>query len=543
MASTERSRLTVQQARALVAAGFRTLEERRQDVNDLNVYPVPDGDTGTNLSLTVRSVLEELQRAPADLDPAAICGCIANAALMGARGNSGVILSQMIRGAVTAFSDDAPFSESAVVSSFRLATDAAYRAVRKPVDGTMLSVLRDMAAAAEEHVGDGLDGLLETVLRAGWESVRRTPSQLKVLADAGVVDAGGFGLMLVLEGMTSGGEVHAVDPHVVDELAVSRPTKESVEAVSMFTYCTSFLLSGSGLDARGFEEQLQSLGDSLLVVGDTAQLKVHVHTDEPGTVLGLGTALGMLTGIEIDNMRMQTADMAFRAREREAAEASTAEVRTQVVAVVSGPGIKKLFRSLGAGPFVEGGQSMNPSAEELLQAVRLARAPAVIVLPNNKNIIMTAEQIVDLADKEVAVLPTRSIQAGLSAMVAFDRSRAAGENLEEMSRAVAEVVTGEVTRAVRDSTLNGLDIRQGAFIGLVGEEVVVSDDDLDAVVEAVAARLIDAEREIVTVIVGEGESGESARMAAERLRDLYPDVEIEVHVGGQPLYPLLLSAE
>ena len=303
------------------------------------------------------------------------------------------------------------------------------------------------------------------------------------------------------------------------------------------------MLSGSGLDARGFEEQLQSLGDSLLVVGDTAQLKVHVHTDEPGTVLGLGTALGMLTGIEIDNMRMQTADMAFRAREREAAEASTAEVRTQVVAVVSGPGIKKLFRSLGAGPFVEGGQSMNPSAEELLQAVRLARAPAVIVLPNNKNIIMTAEQIVDLADKEVAVLPTRSIQAGLSAMVAFDRSRAAGENLEEMSRAVAEVVTGEVTRAVRDSTLNGLDIRQGAFIGLVGEEVVVSDDDLDAVVEAVAARLIDAAREIVTVIVGEGESGESARMAAERLRDLYPDVEIEVLVGGQPLYPLLLSAE
>lgn len=543
MGASEGGALAVPRARALVAAGLRALEGRRQEVNDLNVYPVPDGDTGTNLSLTVRGILDELRRIPDDLPPAEVCRCIANAALMGARGNSGVILSQMVRGAVEAFAGAEACTTETVVRALRLATDTAYRAVRKPVNGTMLSVLRDMTTAAEEHPPAGLSTLLDAVCRAGWESVRRTPTQLQVLADAGVVDAGGYGLMIVFEAMLPGRGGSVGEAGSAETLAT--PARRGpVEPESRFTYCTSFLLSGPELDAVRFEESLAPLGDSLLVVGDAAQLKVHIHTDQPGTVLNMATALGVLSGIEIDNMREQTAERTARLEAYAAEDEAAGPVgETQVVAVVSGEGVKALFRSLGAGPFVEGGQSMNPSAEELLRAVRATRAPSVIILPNNKNIVMTAEQIVGLAEKEVVVLPTRSIQAGLTAMVAFDPAAPAQRNVREMAEAVRDLATGEITRAVRDSTINGLGIRQGTFIGLVNEEVVASSDDLEAVVEEVAARLIADGRELVTVLVGDGEIAERAAAAADRLRERYPQVDIEIHEGGQPLYPLLLSAE
>ncbi len=546
MADSNGPAISVRSALEVVAAGFHVLEGRKQEVNDLNVYPVPDGDTGTNLALTVKSILEDLQRAPSDLTPPEVCNAISEAALMGARGNSGVILSQMVRGAMEALSE-APVLEPAVlVACLHRATEASYRAIRKPVEGTMLTVLREMAEAAEELcASDGAPPpeLFEEVLREGWESVRRTPALLSVLAEAGVVDAGGFGLVLILEGLLlggSGGEFMMVD---TSDLAVMPHRDEAEEhAASKYTYCTSFLVKGSDLDAEDLEALLSPLGDSLLVVGSTAQLKVHVHTDAPGEVLNLATGLGTLHVVEIDNMKEQTAERDRRLRAQEAA-ASPVSALTQVVAVVNGEGNKALFSSMGADILVEGGQTMNPSAEELINAVKQASAPSVIILPNNKNIILAAEQIVGRVEREVFVVPTRSLLAGLSALVVFDSETDGASNHEEMRAAIAGVSSGEVTRAVRASSVNGLAIEQGAFIGLVNDEVIATGQKFDVVVDAVAATMVNGTSEVMTVLLGNGEDAEPARLAAERLRERYSDLEVEIHVGGQPLYPLLVSVE
>jgi DAK2 domain fusion protein YloV len=547
--------LTTKRARDVVTAAFQALEDRKKDINNLNVYPVPDGDTGTNLALTVRGVLDDLGRLPEDADPGQISTSISESALMSARGNSGVILSQIVRGAMEVLAEGDALSRPVVTAALDRATEASYRAVRKPVEGTMLTVLREVAEAAEAFPGnaeeEGEGPFFQWLIEVGWDSVRRTPLLLKVLADAGVVDAGGYGLMVLFEGMVSGaGEFHRLAAvSGPDDLAVLPSRVEAFEkAVSPYTYCTSFLLAGSDLDAKELEHVLSQYGDSLLVVGDRTQLKVHVHTDEPGTVLGLATMRGTLHSVEIDNMKEQTAERDRRLREEEGASGGSTysgseDALTEVVAVVSGEGNKKLFRSMGATLLVEGGQTMNPSAEQLLQAAKSAHAPTVVILPNNKNIVMTAEQIVGLADKEILVVPTRSMQAGLSAMVAFDPLRSGVENQKEMQAAYAHLITGEVTKAVRDSNLNGLQIKQGTFIGIVNEQVISTAPDFQEVVDAVAHQLIDDDREVVTLLLGNGEGAAFAAEAARRLKERYPEVDLEVHEGGQPLYPLLLSAE
>lgn len=539
LGSGDTSNFTVPKARAVVGGGFRALEARKQEINDLNVYPVPDGDTGTNLSLTLKSVVDELLALPDDLTPAELAPRIASAALMGARGNSGVILSQMVRGAMEVLGRDEPFSDLVLAAALQEASESAYRAIRKPVDGTMLTVLGDMAAAAAEMAGsEDRATLLEHLLHSGWDSVRRTPALLKVLADAGVVDAGGFGLVILLEGLIAGIEGEEVRAHPAGAGLARAERRGGEEPESRYTYCTTFLLQGEGLDRAALEEALTPLGDSLLVVGDSAQLKVHIHTDEPGRVLSLGTGRGVLEGIEIDNMKTQTAARGERLREL-AEEAGL----TQVVAVVAGEGNRKLFASLGADFLVEGGQSMNPSAEELLQAVRRTTAPAVVILPNNRNIILAAEQIVGLTDKELHVVPTRSLQAGLSALVAYERGASGRENAAAMEEAQQGLSAGEVTWAVRDSCVDGFEIREGSFIGLVDERVVAAGGDFRTVVERVAERLIDGDREILTVLVGNTGLAGEAREVVESLRERYGEVDIEVHEGGQPLYPLLFSAE
>ncbi len=535
--------VTTSNARTLVGASHRALEGRKQQVNDLNVYPVPDGDTGTNLLLTVRSVAAELAKADDNLDTRAVSDLVSNAALMGARGNSGVILSQIVRGAMEVLAEMDVVSSAGVVKILRRSTDTAYRAVRKPVEGTILTVLREMTEAAESAPETvELSELLALIVRAGWKSVEHTPTLLKVLADAGVVDAGGYGLMVMLEGML-GGDVGGASASA-DELFSIPGITESVpdeHGESIYTYCTTFLLEGVGLDGPDMEQVLEPLGDSLLVVGTDRQLKVHVHTDEPGVVLGLATARGVLLHVAIDNMKTQTAE-----RDARLASPSTSPApvgRTQVVAVVAGAGVRKLFRSLGAGPLVEGGQSMNPSAEEIMNAVCSAEAPEVVILPNNKNIVMAAEQVASLAKKPVAVLRTHSMQVGLSAMVGFDPERSLDDNVAEMSGIVDEVLSGEVTRAVRDCVVDDVDVREGAFIGLAEGKLVASGDDFFEVAREVTARLLVGERELVTALIGEGDEAESAREVIERLREKFGDAEFEVHEGGQPLYPLLLAAE
>lgn len=558
--SAEGIPLTVTLVRSLAAAAFQALELRKQEINDLNVYPVPDGDTGTNLALTMRSILDAVNRLPERTGEADLCSTVTQAALMGARGNSGVILSQIVRGAMAVLGEGGPVTVDRLSLALRSATETAYRAVRRPVEGTMLTVLKDMArAAVEAPRASGLKAFMEHVVAAGWKSVERTPSLLKVLADAGVVDAGGYGLVVLVEGATKcsaewlvpiATRVRAASgvgvPGLVSApglVGASGSTAAPVqEEESEYTYCTSFLLMGDGLDQAGLEEELSRWGDSLLVVGDSSRLKVHVHTDHPGEVLALATKLGVLTEIEIDNMDEQMAARNARFGQAQA-PAHREGGLTQVVAVVVGEGNKALFRSLGVDLIVDGGQSMNPSAEDLLRAVEEAQAPAVIILPNNSNIIMTAEQTVGLTSREVHVLPSKSIQAGLAAAVAFDRRQSASANLKEMLAALENVASGEVTRAVRESVVDGVTIRAGDYIGLWDGRVTVSSPSLERTLVELVDRLLAGGKETLTVLLGEGEEAALVAQAVDQLRAKYRGVEIEVHEGGQPYYPVLLAAE
>ncbi len=545
--SNEGALLTVAGVRALLAAGAEALEGRRQEINDLNVYPVPDGDTGTNLALTMRGILDAVGRLPDGLPENEICAAISQAALMGARGNSGVILSQIVRGAMEVIGQAGPVTTETLAKAFRAATDTAYRAVRRPVEGTMLTVLREMAeAAADIPPSVGRRAFINEVIAAGWKSVEKTPALLKVLADAGVVDAGGYGLVVLIEGAADG-RADWETPIATRVAQVPQPAgfayeQEAAVEESDFTYCTSFLLSGEGLEGNALEDELGRLGDSLLVVGDSNRIKVHVHTDDPGRVLGIATRLGALTEIEIDNMKEQIALRSDRLAQAEAAAAAEVGL-TQVVAVVAGEGNKALFRSLGVDLIVDGGQSMNPSAEDIMRAVEQAVAPSVVILPNNGNVIMTAEQSIGLTTREVYVVPTSSIQAGLSAAVAYDKRMAGDANAADMQAAIANVATAEVTRAVRDSQVDGVKVRADDYIGLVDDHVVAASPDLSAVIDDLLGRLLQEDRESLTVLLGADEDAERAGALIEGVRGRYPTVEIDVHQGGQPYYPVLLAAE
>jgi DAK2 domain fusion protein YloV len=558
LANSDGALLTVSQARKLLMAGFQALEERKQEINDLNVYPVPDGDTGTNLALTMRSLIDAVAKLSDDLPADELCAAISQAALMGARGNSGVILSQIIRGAMETFSREGPVTGNVLAEAFLNATETAYRAVRKPVEGTILTVLRDMSEAASQLPG-GTERkvMMDTTIAAGWKSVERTPTLLRVLADAGVVDAGGYGLVVLIEGAASGrGDwqtpiaTRLGQPPVADGALYET---EDADEQSDFTYCTSFLLSGRGLDRSALESLFGPLGDSLLVVGDENQMKVHVHTDDPGQVLTLASTRGVLGEIEIDNMKEQTAARTERLARggNQASQAGPSSGRqpgvepglTQVVAVVAGEGNKALFRSLGVDLIVDGGQSMNPSAEDLIREVERAVARSVIILPNNSNVIMTAEQTLGLTGREVHVVPTRSIQAGLSAAVVYERRSPGYENARMMRAAVENVVSGEVTRAVRDSLVDGLQVKAGDFIGLIDERIVVTAPDIEAVVHDLVSKMVTSDSEMLTLLTGEDVDSTSMEGLIDELREHYPSVEIDVREGGQPYYPVLLAAE
>jgi DAK2 domain fusion protein YloV len=518
---------------ALLRGAVAALERSRQRIDDLNVYPVPDGDTGTNLLLTVRSVLEAIEKSD-QAEPGGLARATSRAALMGARGNSGVILSQIVRGAAEALAaEDGPIDGRAAARALRAAADAAYRAVREPVEGTMLTAIRALAEAAEAERDRPVAELLERLVEHGEEAVARTPDQLDVLREAGVVDAGAAGLVELVRGLAS-----TVGDHPLPELVpIAEPSAEAVhQEHSRYRYCTTFVIEGE-LDPEHIERELEPLGDSLLVVGDPTAVKAHVHTDEPGSALAVGTGMGTIANVEIADMHRQR-----DARERRLLAAVPDPVNaTDVVAVVAGSGNRLLFESLGAAALVEGGQSMNPSAADLVAAIAGARAPEVVVLPNNDNVVMAAEQASGLAEKPVRVVPTTSIPAGLAALVAFDPGRPAEANAAEMAEAAARVSTGAVTRASRDLQLNGRAVATGEFLGLLEDEPFTGGTDFGEVTRAVLERLLAEPREVLTLLTGE-EQPDLATLLAELETD-NPELEVEVHEGGQPHYPLLISAE
>jgi len=417
-------------------------------------------------------------------------------------------------------------------AAFRSASDAAYRAVRRPVEGTMLTVIRELAEAAEHADSTDPATLLVELVRAGEESLARTPEQLEVLREAGVVDAGGAGLVEIVRGLAAtltGEEIPEALPS--EQLSLDAIHQE----LSRYRYCTTFVVEGETLDRDELERGLERLGDSLLVVGDESALKVHVHTDDPGAALALGTSRGTIEGVEIANMHAQTAQ-----REQRLLHAVPG-VATDVVAVVVGEGNRRLFESLGAVSFVEGGQTMNPSTSDLVAAIERTGAPEVVLLPNNSNVIMSAEQAAQLATKPVRVVASDSLPGGLAAMVSFDPERAADENAREMRESLDAITTGEVTLASRDAQLNGLAVPKGSWLGLAGGEAVAVGEDFQQVVGDVVDRLLAEPRGVLTLLRGDEAPDLDAVIA--RIAERHPDVEIDLQDGGQPHYPLLLSAE
>jgi uncharacterized protein len=526
-------------ARELGRAALRTLEANRRRIDDLNVYPVPDGDTGTNLTLTVRAIVEALESSQAP-DRATLARELTRAALMGARGNSGVIFSQIVRGAADALAADGPVDAGVLRLAFRGASDAAYRAVRRPVEGTMLSVIRELAEEAEDRRNATLEpeALLRQLVVRGEDALARTPDQLAVLKEAGVVDAGGAGLLELVRGVAA-----AVAGEPIPDEPVEDAHEAGLDAVhqelSEFRYCTVFVIEGDGLDAAALEDELERLGDSLLVVGDDTALKVHVHTDEPGRALALGTAVGTIEGVEIANMHRQTAEREERLLDAVPDPGLTLE--TGVVAVVPGAGNRRLFESYGAAKVIEGGQTMNPSAADIVAAIQATPATEVLVLPNNSNVILAAEQAANLVDKQVRVIPARSVPAGLAAIVRYLPSLSAEENEAAMLEALEQVATGEVTVASRDVELDGVEVRKGSWLGLADGAAVASSGDFEEVACAVAEKLLVGGREVLTLLTGADEPELDGFL--RRIQERHPGVELDVQPGGQPHYPLLLSAE
>jgi uncharacterized protein len=500
------------------------LEASRARIDDLNVYPVPDGDTGTNMTETARAVVSALDR-----DPGAD---IVRAALMGARGNSGVILSQLVRGAVEALGDEGEMDASAVARALRGASDAGYAAVRNPQEGTMLTVARELAEKAEALAPSDppLTEALAELVAHGERALAATTDQLDVLREAGVVDAGGAGVLEILRGIAA--HVRGEPLPELEGVTGGIPLEAVHQELSRYRYCTSFFVEGETIDPEELERELTKLGDSLLVVGGPGAVKVHVHTDEPGAALALATDRGVIAEVDIKNMHVQTADRTQRLK-REAGV-------TGAVAVVLGGGNRRLFESLGAST-VAGGETMNPSTADLLAAVDALPESGVVLLPNSKNVVLAAEQAAEQSGKDVRVIPTRSLQSGLGALVAFDSSRPLDENVAEMEEAAAAVRAGSVARASRSATIGAVDVAEGEFLGLVDGEPVASGKALEPVATDVVARLVGGGADVLTVLVGEG-AGESEGVV-DAIRVEHPSLEVDVHEGGQPHYPLLFAVE
>jgi len=500
------------------------LEASRARIDDLNVYPVPDGDTGTNMTETVRAVVSALERDP-DAD-------VVRAALMGARGNSGVILSQLVRGAVEALGEEKGIDAAAIARALRGASDGGYAAVRNPQEGTMLTVARELAEKAESvspsdpPVAEALGELVAH----GERAVAATTDQLDILRQAGVVDAGGAGVLELLRGIAA--HVRGEPLPELEAVSAGIPLEAVHQELSRYRYCTSFFVEGETVDPEELERELTKLGDSLLVVGGPGAVKVHVHTDEPGAALALATERGVIEEVDIKNMHVQTADRTERL-EREVGV-------TGAVAVVLGAGNRRLFESLGAST-VEGGETMNPSTADLLAAVEALPEQGVVLLPNSKNVVLAAEQAAEQSGKDVRVIPTRSLQAGLGALVAFDVGRPLDENVAEMEEAAAAVRAGSVARASRSAKVGDVDVAEGEFLGLVDGEPVASGEILEPVAADVVARLVGDGADVLTVLVGDG-AGESDGVV-DAIRAAHPGLEVEVHEGGQPHYPLLFAVE
>ncbi|MCR4485499.1 DAK2 domain-containing protein [Streptococcus parasanguinis] len=543
----------------MVQAGATRLNKQAEYVNSLNVFPVPDGDTGTNMGMTIENGAKEVSdRSASTVGEAA--GIFAKGLLMGARGNSGVITSQLFRGFSQSVKDKEELDGAALAAAFQSGVEVAYKAVMKPVEGTILTVSRGAAIGAKKKAESTNDAV--EVMRAALEGAKtalaKTPDMLPVLKEVGVVDSGGQGLVFIYEGFLSAltGEFIASEefqatPATMSEMINAEHHKSVAGHVATedikFGYCTEIMVAlkqgptyVKDFDYDEFRNYLNNLGDSLLVVNDDEIVKVHVHTEDPGLVMQEGLKYGSLVKVKVDNMRNQH-EAQVEKEERQAKPVEEKEYA--IIAVVAGDGLADIFKAQGVDYIISGGQTMNPSTEDFVKAVEELNARNIIILPNNKNILMAAQSAAEVIDQPAAVVETKTIPQGLTSLLAFDESKSIEENYERMSASLGDVVSGSVTTAVRDTTIDGLEIHENDNLGMVDGKIVVSNPDMMEALEETFAHMLDEDSEIVTIYVGEDGSEELANELAQALAEKYEDIEVEIHQGGQPVYPYLFSVE
>lgn len=537
-------------------AGAQNIEAKKEYINELNVFPVPDGDTGTNMSMTIMSAAKEV-RALQNPGMKELSKAISGGSLRGARGNSGVILSQLLRGFTKAIQDESEIDAAGIAAACGRAKETAYKAVMKPKEGTILTVARGIAEKAEELAfeTDDLSEIFPKILDYAQEVLDQTPEMLPVLKEAGVVDSGGQGLLEVLRGAYDaflGKEIDysSIEPSKAPGTPVRTTPIE--ESDIKFGYCTEFII----LTGREFEEHeerdlksyLESIGDSIVCVADDEVVKVHVHTNDPGLAIQKALTYGQLTRMKIDNMREEHHERVIQEAEKIAAQEKKQEKKERkpigFIAVSIGTGMNEIFREIGVDYIIEGGQTMNPSTDDMLQAIDEVNADTIFILPNNKNIILAANQAKDLTkDKEIIVIPTKTVPQGITAVISFAQEEDAQANEELMKEAIQSVKTGQVTYAVRDTRIGDKEIHEGDIMGIGDEGILSVGTSISQTAKELLAELVTEDSELISVYYGEDISEEEAEKFVAEVEEAYPDLDVDAHCGGQPIYYYVMSVE
>lgn len=553
------SKITTSLFQEMVQAASTRLNKQAEYVNSLNVFPVPDGDTGTNMGMTITNGAKEVADKPAST-VGQVGQILSKGLLMGARGNSGVIMSQLFRGFGQAIKDKEELDGKDLAHAFQNGVEVAYKAVMKPVEGTILTVSRGAATAAlkkAEETDDAIE-VMRATLDGANRALKKTPDLLPVLKEVGVVDSGGQGLVYIYEGFLAAltgeyltSEDFEPTPAVMTEMINAEHHKSVAGHVATeditFGYCTEIMVAlrqgptyVKDFDYEEFRNYLNDLGDSLLVVNDDEIVKVHVHTEDPGLVMQAGLQYGSLVKVKVDNMREQHEAQVVK---EEATQKPVEQKEFAIVAVAAGQGLTDIFTSQGVDYVISGGQTMNPSTEDFVKAIETLNAKNVIILPNNKNIIMAAQSAADVAEVAVKVVETKTISQGFTSLLAFDASQSLEDNAAAMTASLADVKSGSVTTAVRDTTIDGLEIHEGDNLGMVDGKIVVSNPDMMETLTATFEQMLDEDSELVMIYVGEDGDEETAQALADYLEDKYEDIEVDIHSGDQPVYPYLFSVE
>lgn len=541
-------------------AGARNLEAKKEMINELNVFPVPDGDTGTNMSMTMMSAAQEVA-ALKNPDMPSLAKAVSSGSLRGARGNSGVILSQLLRGFAKVVKDKETIDVKILAKACERARDTAYKAVMKPKEGTILTVARAIAekAAQEAENTEDLEIFIPSVIGHAREALLRTPEMLPVLKEAGVVDSGGQGLLEALCGAYDAFLGKEIDYEFIAAKSQREafPVVSEVDTEITFGYCTEFIIltekEFSEKEEEDFKTYLESIGDSIVCVADEGVVKVHVHTDDPGLALQKALTFGQLSRIKVDNMREEHQEKVIRDAQKAAKEQALKreELRKErekkemgFLVVSAGRGLKEIFEELGASYIIEGGQTMNPSTEDILNAVNQVNARTVFILPNNKNIILAANQARDLAkDKEIIVIPTQTIPQGITAVISYDSDKDAHTNEQAMLEEIKKVKSGQVTYAVRDTNIEDKKIHKGDIMGIADEGILSVGKELAATTKELLSRLVDGDSELISLYYGEEVKETEALRLAKEIEKLYPNIDVDVHFGGQPVYYYMLAVE